>query len=72
MDRFPAADMKPDELIGFSGLAGIAQETGRVVRGVADAGKLHQGYILVTELAPSRHGRSWVPGQPHWLAAAAL
>jgi phosphoenolpyruvate synthase/pyruvate phosphate dikinase len=51
MDRLPAPDRKPEELMGFSGFPGIAQETGRVVRGVAGAGKLYQGYILVTEHA---------------------
>jgi hypothetical protein len=49
MDRPPAADMKPDELIGFSGFPGIAQETGKVVREVADAGKLNPGDTMITE-----------------------
>jgi phosphoenolpyruvate synthase/pyruvate phosphate dikinase len=49
MDRPPAPDRKPDELMGFSGFPGIAVETGRVVREVAVAGKLNPGDILVTE-----------------------
>ena len=49
MDRPPAADMRPDELIGFPGSMGIAQGTVKVVREVSDAGKLNPGDIPVTE-----------------------
>jgi phosphoenolpyruvate synthase/pyruvate phosphate dikinase len=41
--------MKPDEVVGSSGLPGIAQETGKVVREVTDAGQLNPGGILVPE-----------------------
>ena len=56
MDRPPAPDMKPDELIGFPGSPGIAQGTVKVVRAVSDAGKLNPRDILVTDTLPS-----WTP-----------
>jgi len=57
MDRPPAPDMKPDELIGFPGSPGIVQGTVKVAREVSDAGKLNPGDILVTEYTLP----SWTP-----------